>query len=369
MALGGIGAELARTKERLRETTTRACNTKDVWTDEYVEQYQRSVLEINLEKWIHIPEIRTFATHCVPLTLADAAAFVASYETFHPEQANHGSAALPPAAQEAVADAVPDVESGAFRVRLEEKVEEGMEALGGAVFLKTSSRSPKDAAISDGALEAAYAARLGDDESLNAKINALLQAGLDVLKVEDAQSGADLLLRSERIYQDMLMAIKYPDVFEESIVAREWVDLDTGLEFRGFVKDGVLTALSQYNALSSFQQVIDAAAVIPKTIDSFFTSRGIGQALVEAGMGDVVIDFGLVPRSDPDAESGFDVWVIELNPFLETTDPALFHWEHDAMDIGNSRKPGPLPVFRYYSSPPSGAKANLSPEWRRIIDV
>lgn len=50
---------------------------------------------------------------------------------------------------------------------------------------------------------------------------------------------------SERISQDMKLALAHPERFKEHFVIRKWVDLDPSLEFRGFVKNNKLNALSQ----------------------------------------------------------------------------------------------------------------------------
>ncbi|KNC48383.1 uncharacterized protein AMSG_04832 [Thecamonas trahens ATCC 50062] len=369
MDLSGLSAA----KAQLSETTT-VDKSKPVltetWTPEYLRSYQHAVLDVNLEAWLPAVVDSTFATWLAPLTLDDAAALVANYEADHPEEAAAGSGSLPDDAAAAVA-AVARVGDGdwqeALRARLEAAIAEGMAALGASfVFVKTSSRSPKDAAAADGAMAAAYTEALQaepDAETFNGKLNALLRAGLAVLRVDSPPQGATLLLTSERIYQDMLMALKYPDRFHENVVVRQWVDLDVGFEFRGFVARGVLTALSQYNHLSYFAELAAAGPDIADVIRTAFDSPAMAGALSAAGFDDYVIDFGLV--ANPARDDGYDVWIIEINPFLETTDPALMHWSRDAALLA-----GELPFeYRYNTSAPAGAKANVSAEWCAIMGV
>lgn len=57
----------------------------------------------------------------------------------------------------------------------------------------------------------------------------------------------DSFVCSERILQDMNVALDRLDRFDENVIVRRWVMLDVDMEFRGFVCNGKLTALSQYN--------------------------------------------------------------------------------------------------------------------------
>jgi hypothetical protein len=70
-----------------------------------------------------------------------------------------------------------------------------------------------------------------------------------------------------------------------------------------------------------------------------------------------VIDFALT------GENLSQIWVIELNPFLPTTDGALFSWERERSLLEN----GPY-EFRYRKAPAHGARALISIDWREVID-
>lgn len=51
----------------------------------------------------------------------------------------------------------------------------------------------------------------------------------------------DSFVCSERILQDMNVALDRLDRFDENVVVRRWVMLDVDMEFRGFVCNGKLT--------------------------------------------------------------------------------------------------------------------------------
>ena len=59
------------------------------------------------------------------------------------------------------------------------------------------------------------------------------------------------------------------------------------------------------------------------------------------------------------------VLIIELNPFLNTTDGALFSWEHEKSILeGDSNKNF---VFRITERPKTGSKAMLPTHLRSLI--
>jgi len=143
---------------------------------------------------------------------------------------------------------------------------------GAPVFIKASSRSAKDAPTSNQRLGEVYAGLLANspEQSDNAKLRCMLMAGLEMLKAYSASDALSLFLCSERIYQDMLLALERPERWAESFAVRRWVDISVGMEFRGFVKSGKLTALSQYNHLCFFPELVEQQAEIEGKVRGFF---------------------------------------------------------------------------------------------------
>lgn len=68
--------------------------------------------------------------------------------------------------------------------------------------------------------------------------------------VHSGKEAVELLGASHRIWQDVnaaLDSVEKIDSFEMYVVVREWAQIHPSLEFRGFVYERKLNALSSYN--------------------------------------------------------------------------------------------------------------------------
>ena len=103
------------------------------------------------------------------------------------------------------------------------------------VFVKTSSRSAKDATILVDSFTNDYRKQLKyliheqkQPDNLNNRLIALLQVATNQLKISSAREALWMFVHSERIAQDMRIALELPERFQENIVVRRWVDIDVG---------------------------------------------------------------------------------------------------------------------------------------------
>ena len=81
------------------------------------------------------------------------------------------------------------------------------------VFVKTSSRSAKDAPMAQSRFKGLYQEYFAQEpEELqsteNTQITCLLRASFCAMRVHSAREVLDMVMRSERIYQDFLMALQ-----------------------------------------------------------------------------------------------------------------------------------------------------------------
>lgn len=100
-----------------------------------------------------------------------------------------------------------------------------------------------------------------------------MEAGTELLKFKNAEDILDNFCQSERIFQDMRLAKEHLSRFEQHFVVRKWIDIDVDMEFRGFVSNGKLNALSQYNHLAFFPRLLEMKDSIAQRIVTFWEEK------------------------------------------------------------------------------------------------
>ncbi|XP_061662726.1 cell division cycle protein 123 homolog [Syngnathoides biaculeatus] len=121
------------------------------------------------------------------------------------------------------------------------------------------------------------------------------------------------------------------------LVLRKWSELIPGGEFRCFVKENKLIAISQRDYTQYYPHILKQEESIVHAIQQFFSQHVQYKFLDE----DFVLD---VYR-----DSQGRVWLIDLNPFGEVTDSLLFSWE-ELTCSGEITQQQDGPAFRYTTS-------------------
>ena len=166
------------------------------------------------------------------------------------------------------------------------------------MFVKTSSRSPKDSPSSSTKFKHLYATFLSESNpsarnSENEQIFCLLRAAFQSLRVSSGSEAIDMCLKSERIYQDMLLALTMSHRFRENFVIRRFRHIDVDMEFRAFVFGGRLTAVCQYNHLIHSERLCKEKDSIVQLIRAYFDNE-VSKRLTDAGfLANYVIDFAV----------------------------------------------------------------------------
>ena len=285
-------------------------------------------IDFDVESWYPILESETFTTRFIPMSPSIARAFVNYYQTRYNSKNLLTSADL---------EHIRCIES-----ELEQNIS-------GGAFVRLSSRSPKDGNPLDGErfdrvyqdelrrLQEDHPAEMESSEGrANLQFIAFSAAQSQCLKVTTAPEALSLILSSERAFFDLLEALDCQEAKEiidhsvqhhqwnEHIIIRQWNDrLDHAMEFRCFVYQSELTAISQYNHYCKFNHLQDAVLVEQvKSIIIGYWQTTLRDRLCEK-YSNYVIDLGLI------REDGFRCVVIEMNPFESTTGASLFDWNTD----------------------------------------
>uniref|UniRef100_A0A3B3XBS9 Translation initiation factor eIF2 assembly protein n=1 Tax=Poecilia mexicana TaxID=48701 RepID=A0A3B3XBS9_9TELE len=130
-----------------------------------------------------------------------------------------------------------------------------------------------------------------------------------------------------------------PDpVISYELVLRKWAELIPGGEFRCFVKENKLIAVSQRDYTQYYQHILKQEQHISQAIQDFFSQHVQYRFLDEDFVFDVYRD------------SQGRVWLIDLNPFGEVTDSLLFSWDElmSGEVVDHQQQDGP--AFRYTTS-------------------
>ena len=153
-----------------------------------------------------------------------------------------------------------------------------------------------------------------------------------------------LLKASDFVSHDLCHAFDHtassrrrPDAF--TLVLRRWHSLHESSEFRAFVRDAELLAISQRQTGGFFEHLLNTeeAEAIQAAIREFFEQKLRGRFGLKRYVFDVYVD--IPPRRR--------VWLMDFSPWGPTTDACLFDWE----DLSEMAQASPAsPEFRVVQS-------------------
>jgi len=177
----------------------------------------------------------------------------------------------------------------------------------------------------------------------NENIIALYQAMNQCLKVNSAQEAMQLLKDSSRVYQDLLRACKQ-EKWDIQILVREWIDIPVQSEFRAFVYNKKIRAISQYYDVCFFPELIQDKENIIKRIQYYFET-----IKDKIPMEHCILD--LLVLKDR-------IKIVELNPYGSCTGSAMFSWKTEAKLLREGLPDGSF-EFRITTAPSLEATKEL----------
>jgi hypothetical protein len=236
------------------------------------------------------------------------------------------------------------------------------------LFIRLSTRSPKDAALSRPSvstrLKAEYE-RLCKEElevypkctELSTLLHALYRITTFLLKSTDAKEAMQLIVESKRIQSDLVQYIAEGKDDDFNFILREFADFEPENEFRVFVYGKNVTAITQYNDGCFFPRLHANALTFSELIKEVINKTVI--PVLPPSLSNSIIDIIVIQNKA--SEFGWDVKVVEVNPFAEFAGSGLFKWEVDwKVLMGREAF-----EFRYAMDPKE--RATLAEDWFKVV--
>jgi len=230
----------------------------------------------------------------------------------------------------------------AFQTKLEECID-SVSSPSGKVFVRLSNRSPKDGTrpgVDVKSLVTQELEKIPGTPDANAQMIAICRASRELIAVQNAEQALELILSSERVFRDLLLALDCRKLEEQDekceiswstqVCIRAWNDdVRDDLEFRCFVYQDRLTAISQYNHYCLYD-FGDLNEDIIRTRLVAFWSRVKHMITAKNYVMDVaLIDPSAKESKLDDDKQGKTEILVELNPYKRTTGGCMYCWKLD----------------------------------------
>ncbi|KAJ5078546.1 cell division cycle protein [Anaeramoeba ignava] len=265
------------------------------------------IFDFAIETWYPYVEKYTLKTEVLEVSIEEAEALLNYCEEFYNSNSNIESKNLK------------TEENKKTLSLLEQRINTSIESnFNNASFVKLSTRSPKDAVTTgiNEKMKQEFENELKkSDGSPNQDTIAFVNAKRKCLKVTSGAEALELFRRSSRIREDLMRTLEFPGAFSLAIIIREWVEMDASMEFRGFVFNKKLNALSQYCYLQCFSNLHAEKQDISQRVNDFFL-----QISPLIPQDNYIVDLVFLEK---------EIKIIELNPFFADTSGCLFDWNED----------------------------------------
>jgi hypothetical protein len=268
--------------------------------------------ETGVDVWYEALKDKTFRTEFMPLTIAEAQAFVHSHEK-------------KPLSEE----------EQSILQAFEAKIDAELSAnFNGEAFVKLSTRSPKDSELlyQKGVRIFEEEMKTYSERDGNMLLIKYSEAVIKAMRVTSGKETLELLLDSKRIWEDLTYALQDPKTFAISILVREWSFAPIVGEWRGFVWNGTLNAVGQYYFFLYFEELQGKEVEIAEKFQAFFNEI----------KGSIHHDHYILDLCvKPDGA----ILLVEVNPFdgiigTIKASTGLFNWDVDQHVMQN----GPLDI-------------------------
>jgi hypothetical protein len=264
----------------------------------------------------------------MPITTEIAKLIIASYES--------GLADFLPDADPRMLDLDKPLEENERRLRqlLQDDIQSKIDSFGNGhgCFVKASSRSAKDTMVKLGVIQSEYGKLLAQGSSSpsdNERMGLFFTAGYHSMRQYDARMVIRSFCISQRVVEDLKLALRIDDMKHQAFIFREWTDGSIEGEYRMFIAPDSnttppsvkLTAISQYIQMYYSERVCKVQEEIRQFLIKYQqeTIHPLLQAHYPKGY---VLDVSVLNLHSPPSE--WTAYVIEVNPFLHTAGRCLF---------------------------------------------
>ena len=351
---------------------------------------------VNMDLWVkHLDPNDTINTLVIPLSLPEIKAML----DINPNQEEGQKSAQSPTHAESI-----QCIASSLMPRLQAAFDQ-FQAQSRGCFMKLSSRSPKDVALSSPKTFEIYRQLVSQNARLsgvtdpplllNEHLQMLYHAMTLSMRVSTVEEGLAMHYQSRRIMWDFKYYLQNPTKEPLSLVVREWLNIPLAFEFRAFVYKGEMTAISQYFSQLYFPHLSALKDSLQRQMLSFWRRIAPAFEYIRAqpdpahvaidGADPIckyVIDFALVISPEGEemlknapissvSDQAFDGgrWIVlEVNPFNISTGSCLFDWASESdSNVLLGRSP-----FEFRVQPhPVVEKLipQLHPSWRSIFST
>jgi len=348
---------LRKQKEKLINTTT-TDKTKTLIDQKVIDKvnqdseiYRNKILQVNVDQWIDNIREFTFPTLELPINQEISDALKGAYTLF-----TSGNKL--------------NYQDDPVLSKLENDLDLLIKQFSNGAFVRMSTRSPKYSIVAKlksrdfliEELERIKREEVREDDpryEYNAKLLAVYKAGLLGLRVFSGTESLDLITSSFRIYEDLVREDESGnsriDTFK--FFVREWNNFPMEAEYRAFVYNGEMNAISQCYDEWWFKELKEVFNEQCLRIKEFYDTCIKNRLPISS----YVIDFAIVNGG---------VKVIELNPFAAfSVGPGVFNWE-DENDL-RLMENGPF-TMRMREEPQkvsTGEETELDETIRKVINL
>jgi hypothetical protein len=176
----------------------------------------------------------------------------------------------------------------------------------------------------------------------------------------------------------MTLALRHPEIWRQNVVVRRWAPVEIDMvcpvprchlyllmnsrvqEFRMFVHRNKLTAISQYAYQLHSPRLVTHQAELRAQLCGFYEGS-LRQVLSAGGFGTCVIDVAVLSLTEGSS------CVVEINPFLPTTDGGLFSWESELLLLEGVQTGVEYPVIRVNERARAGALVMVPRGWKDVM--